>query len=211
MQATGQTFARQQARGRFALLAQLVAMIDRRLRDRLGIIEFSNSPDCIFRLQIIEGDDELPLGEGAWLRVGDRVVDLHLWNEHVPVMPGNASTLGHARRIERCINSSLSELASYLAGRRELDDIRAIRGNMSFGSDLRSEQIAKLASKFGFKRIVIETPLSRRQKLHRLGENILITMLTIVHNAGAVKADTLRRGRTLTYLSRADLERRYAQ
>jgi hypothetical protein len=42
-----------------------------------------------------------------------------------------------------------------------------------------------------------------------LGENILISMMVLARNAAALRADVLRRDRTLVFLSRRELRRRY--
>jgi hypothetical protein len=208
MAATSDTQAKKKAGLFSGALASFVEAIDRLLRHRLQVIEYSNSRDCLFRLQIINSEDSVVLVDGTRLHPGDRVIDLHLWNEQVPLMPDGAPTLAFARRVERCIDLSLSELAGYLRGRSDLGDIQAIRGNMSLGASERSNQIARIASRYGFERAK-GRELSFGENVHRLGENILITMLAIAHNPGSLKADTLRRDRTLTYLSRGVLERRY--
>ncbi|MBU6526434.1 hypothetical protein OGR47_05375 [Methylocystis sp. MJC1] len=202
--------AKQMGRAYLAALTPMVEAIDRRLRDRLQVIEYSNSPDCVFRLQIINCEGDLQLDDGTRLRRGDRVIDLHLWNEQIPRMPDGAPTLAFARRIERCVELSLSELAKFLAARRDLDDIRAIRGNMSLGAQHRSDQSARIAARYGFERVSQLEPPSFARTLHRLGENVLVTMLALARNPGSVRGDTLWRDRTLTYLSRRTLENRYA-
>jgi cytochrome b561 len=45
--------------------------------------------------------------------------------------------------------------------------------------------------------------------MHRLGENIFISMMVLAHNAAALRADTLWRDRTLVFLSRSRLQERY--
>jgi hypothetical protein len=47
------------------------------------------------------------------------------------------------------------------------------------------------------------------QRLHRFGENILISMTVLARNAAALRADTLWRDRALVLLSRQRLQRRY--
>ncbi len=187
-----------------------VEALDGFLRRRQGVIEYSGSRDCIFRLQVIRNDDYFFLSDGTWLRAGDRMIDLHLWNEHVPQMPDGRPTLAFARRIDRCIDVSLAELSRYLSQRPDLDDITAIRGNMSLGAKARGDQIARIAARFGFERVPPSGPLTLGERLHRFGENILISMLVMAHNSSALRLDTLWRDRTLTYLSRAVLTERYA-
>jgi len=50
-------------------------------------------------------------------------------------------------------------------------------------------------------------PLARR--LHRFGENILISLIVLAHNPGALRADTLKRARVPIYLSRRILEKEF--
>lgn len=192
-----------------AVLAPLIDALDRHLRRRLQVTEYSSSPDCLFRLQLIVNDEEFLLEDGTLVRAGERLVDLHFWNEHVPLIPDGRPTLAYARRIERCLDVSLSELADHLSSHDDLSDVKAIRGNMSLGASRRSEQIARIAAKYGFETLARNRPLSAGERLHRLGENILVTFLVMRRNPSAVRADTLWRGRTLTYLSRRTLERRF--
>ncbi len=192
-----------------SIIAPLVDTLDRILRRRLKVVEFSDSPDCLFRMQIIKAEEELLLDDGTLLQMGDRLVDLHFWNEQVPVTPEDGPTLAFARRIERCLDTSLSELARYLSSHDDLADVKAIRGQMSLGSSARSKQIARIAERYGFKSFSRPKPASIGIALHRFGENILVSLLVLRRNPRAVRRDTLRRDRTLTYLSRGDLNTRY--
>ena len=45
--------------------------------------------------------------------------------------------------------------------------------------------------------------------MHWFGENILISMMVLARNAAALRADVLWRNRTLVFLSRRELRRRY--
>lgn len=198
----------QPARAHRRWLRRLVEALDRSLRNRQGVREYSDSEGCIFRLQIIASREDVRLSDGTAVRLGDRVIDLHLWNERVPPIPASGATLVWARRIGHCVDISLRELARYLAGRTDLEDVRAIRGNMSLGSVARGDQIAHLAEHYGFERIPTSDSISLWQRMHRLGENMLISMLVLAHDA-PLRTDTLLRDRILTYLSRRTLERRY--
>ena len=143
------------------------------------------------------------------MRAGDRLIDLHIWNEHVPLIGKHGPTVAFARRLDHCVDVSLSELARYCAEHKDLDDISAIRGNLVLGSTRRSAQIARIAARYGFERVNPTLPLSAGGRLHRFGENILISMLVFARNPGTLRADTLMRDRTLTYLSRQTLAQRY--
>ena len=51
--------------------------------------------------------------------------------------------------------------------------------------------------------------MSIGERLHRFGENILISLIILAHNPGALRPDTLRRVRVPIYLSRRMLEREF--
>jgi hypothetical protein len=100
-------------------------------------------------------------------------------------------------------------LAGFLDGRRELDDVVAICANMSLEPAERSAQLVRFVGRFGFEPIAEASSRSFRRQMHWFGENILISMIVIARNAAALRADTLRRDRTLVFLSRRELRQRY--
>ncbi len=190
-------------------LASLLELRDRRLRARQGIREYSSSPECLFRMEIQASDVDLLLSDGTRIRAGDRVVRLHLWNEHVPRLPAQGPSIAWARSMVRAFDSSLHELASYLASRKDLDDVAAICGTMSFGTASRTEQIIRIAAQYGFERVPGCSKRSIYGSIRRFGENILVSMIVLTCNPAALRADTLSRGRAVVCLSRRVLHQRY--
>jgi hypothetical protein len=190
-------------------LGALIWALDQHLRRRQEIVEYTSSPDCIFRMQVIPSGQDVVLSDGTRLRSSDRVIELHFWNEQLPSIAEMGSALAWARRIASCAEVSMRELARHLAVRPDLDDVRAIRGNMGLGSAERSDQVARLVGRYGFERIQPASPPKLGERMHRLGENILISMLVIARNATALRTDTLLRDRVMVYLSRQSLEQRY--
>ncbi len=185
-----------------------IAALDRYLRERQEIFEFSDAPDCVFRRQIISHSDDVTLADGLRLRCGDRLIDLHFWNEHIPAFPKSGVTWGWAREADLRVDFSLRELARFLASHRELDDVKAIRARLALGTARHGDQIARIAARYGFEKTRSQAP-RLRERLHWLGENILISLLVLAENASALRPDTLWRDRMLTFLSRDNLERRY--
>ena len=61
--------------------------VDLDSRRQQGVFEYSHKPDCIFRAQLSRLSSDVLLSDGTFGRPGDRVVDLHLWNEQIPVTP----------------------------------------------------------------------------------------------------------------------------
>jgi hypothetical protein len=69
------------------LWAELVFAADSWLQWREGVFEYSHQPDCIFRAQLSRLSSDVLLSDGTFGRRGERVIDLHLWNEQIPVTP----------------------------------------------------------------------------------------------------------------------------
>jgi hypothetical protein len=110
----------------------------------------------------------------------------------------------------RCaIAASLHELARHLASRPELADIAAISADVPSGTSDQSEQLARIMARYGFEALAEPVRLSIGDWLHRFGENILISLIVLASNPGALRADTLRRVRLPIYLSCRVLEREF--
>jgi hypothetical protein len=193
----------------FPWLEAMVSALDDRLRLHQGVIEYTNSPDCLFRIQIVTSDENYVLSDGTCIQPGDRVANLHVWNEQFPCFAGKGPTLAWARRVNHAFDFSLRELAAFLDGRRDLNDVIAICANMSLSPAERSAQLVRFVSRFGFERIAAVNSRSFRQQMHWFGENILISMMVLARNAAALRVDTFRRDRTLVFLSCRELRRRY--
>jgi hypothetical protein len=195
----------------FPWLEAMVAALDDRLRLRHGVIEYSHSSECLFRIQFVASseNENYVLSDGTCIGPGDRVAHLHVWNEQFPCFAGKGPTLAWARRVNQAFEFSLRELAAFLDGRRDLENVVAICANMSLEPAERSAQLVRFVSRFGFERIAAASSRSFRQQMHWFGENILISMMVLARNAAALRADTLRRDRTLVFLSRRELRRRY--
>ena len=111
------------------LWAEFIFAFDSWLRRREGVFEYSHKPDCIFRAQLRRLSSDVLLSDGTFGRPGDRVIDLHLWNEHIPAMPIAGYSLAWGCRFNRSFEKSLGELAQSLVNKPELSDINIIRAN----------------------------------------------------------------------------------
>ena len=191
-------------------LAEALSAFDARQRRRQAVFEYTRNPACIFRLDISRTPRELILRDGTRIRPGDRVARLHFWNEQIPPMAEDGATIAWARRMQRAIALSLRDLARYLAGRPDLADIAVICGHAPSATKSQSGQLARIMAYYGFELIAESEPLPPGERLHRLGENILISLIVLAHNAGALRRDTLTRVRVPIYLSRRVLESEFA-
>jgi hypothetical protein len=190
-------------------LAEIIFAFDARLRRRQAIVEYSNHPECIFRLEVACTDAQFTLRDGTRLLEGQRIVRLHFWNAHIPPMPRSGATLPWARRLQKSISISLRELARYLSSRRDLSDIRVICGDVPSGTKSQSGQIAHIMAYYGFEARDDSERLPLHERIHRFGENILISLTVFAQNPAALRLDTLSRVRVPIYLSRQSLERRF--
>ncbi len=197
------------ARPSLSMLGQCVVALDNRLRSWHSVFEYSSHPRCILRGQIIHLDHSLVLSDGTRAKAGDRLIDLHLWNEHVPLMPKQGASIGWARQMNACMRTSLRELAGFLTARPGLDDVSILRSMPAFAGRERSAQNIRLMSGYGFEAVGDGTIAGAPQRGRRLAENVLITLMVLAHNPASLRADTLRRDRIPLFMSRRVLERRY--
>jgi uncharacterized protein YjiS (DUF1127 family) len=188
-------------------LAEVLSAFDAWQRRRQAVFEYTDDSGCIFRLDIGHARRPLVLNDGTRVRPGDRVARLHYWNEQIPPMPKGGPTIGWARRMQRAIAVSLQELARYLATRSDLDDIAVVYADVPSATRKQSGQLARIMGHYGFETIAEPDDLSLGERLHRFGENILISLIVLTHNTGALRADTLARVRVPIYLSRLKLEK----
>jgi hypothetical protein len=182
----------------------VVFALDRWLCRRLDIHEFTDDPQCLFRIQCLRSGDTLELTDGTRVRAGDRILALHLWNEHVPLMGAGGLSLGWARRLDRAVGKSLRSLAGYLAAQPALDDIGAICADMRLSSERQAAQFGRIVARYGFEST--DDQVDRRGMLRRFGDTIFIVMLVSATNAHALRRAALRLTSARFWLSRATLE-----
>jgi hypothetical protein len=188
---------------------KFVWSIDRRLREDQGITEYSHHPRCLFRIEETRADRSLRLSDGTELRLGERVLKLHFWNERIPEMGGAGATVGWARRASRAVQVSLEELARALEGNAPWRGIDVICADMSLAAGPANAQLLRISARYGFE--AVGPPPARPHALRRLGEGILACMLVLASNPAALRVSTLRRECVRIYLSRTTLVQRYVR
>lgn len=99
--------------------------VDRYMRRRLGIREFSNDPDCILRVGLIRSRWKILLGDGSTIQPGEIIGMIHAWNERAPPIPPGGADLGWARQSRRRLIRSFQLLAQ---ATREDPRLQSIRG-----------------------------------------------------------------------------------
>jgi len=195
-----------------ALIEQAVFGLDRWLRQRQGVCEYSDNLQCLFRIQPAKAETDVTLADGTQVAAGDAVLNLHLWNEHVPPIGPEGATLQWAGALAHGIDLSLRELALHLRWTRALDGVVALRADMRLGTAGQSAQLARMAARYGFVPATgrMDAEAGDYRPMQRLAENMFIVLLVLATNPVALRAPVLRRDHTLVYLSRLALEERYA-
>ncbi len=108
------------------LLNRLVRWFDGVQQRRLGIWEFSDEPNCIFRLGLGRLHYDMELPDGTALREGAPVAILHVWGEHMPPIPPEGADMAWARRTQRALVHSLRLVAREMAEDPRLADAQAL-------------------------------------------------------------------------------------
>jgi hypothetical protein len=130
-----------------AVLRWAVMRIDAWLRRRGGIIEFCNDRDCILRIGLAVTDRPVVL-PGVVIDAGEGIIDLHLWNEQLPVGRLGPDLLW-ACRFRRRLKRSLELLAAAVATAPELARVQAVRADTAFVSRHRHRKLARIAARYG--------------------------------------------------------------
>jgi hypothetical protein len=180
--------------------ARFIFALDSLLRWRQGVFEYSYKPDCIFRAQLSRLSSDVLLSDGTFGRAGDRVIDLHFWNEQIPIPPIEGYTLAWGCRFNRSVAESLRGLAQFLMSKPELSDINIIRANINL------DPLHRIAARHGFEVIRDAVKLSPREHVHRFGQNVLYWLMTLACNSGRARPNKFWRCRQLMYLSRRALD-----
>ena len=183
--------------------AEFIFALDSWLRRREGVFEYCHEPDCIFRAQLSRLSSDVLLSDGTFGRPGDRVIDLHLWNEQIPAMPIAGYSLAWGCRFNRSFEKSLGELAQSLVNKPELSDINIIRANTNL------DPLHRIAARHGFEVMRDPVEVSSWDHAHRFGQNILYWLLTLACHSGRTRPHKFWRSWQVIYLSRRVLDCKY--
>ena len=197
-----------EARHRSNWLGNSVFRLDDWLRKFQHVYEYSDHPACLFRIQRASAAAEIKLAGGVRVRKGDSILNLHLWNEHMPRLDPGGMDFKWARLIGREIAASLERLATHMAEDLSYDDIVALRAEMRFGTAEQNVRIVRLSARYGFESVNMSDD-ERYGAFRELGENALVLMLVLAANPGAAHFCGLKHDCALIYMSRANLDRHY--
>jgi hypothetical protein len=197
------------ARVTYLDLARAVRGVDFLLRQRQGIAEFTEDQGCIFRLSREPAGRAVLLSDGTAIEAGETVLQLHLWNEHLPLMPSEGPSTAWAIRLKRSMRRSLAAVAHHVERETGLAGIRALHGALHFGSRLGAAQMARTAHRFGFDVIDPDGTPEWRERIHVVLDSMYLWGLAYAFNPAGLKAKGLLRHRYQLWISRHRLLARY--
>ncbi|HJT07310.1 MAG TPA: hypothetical protein VJ747_10305 [Stellaceae bacterium] len=186
-------------------LALMVRGVDALLRQRQHIREFTADNECLFRVAVAEARASLHLSDETFVRLGDPILELHFWNEHVPPMPADGPSAAWANLMKRLIRRSLVLTALYLEQERALASIVALHGAPPFRSRVGTAQMLRAAKRFGFDVVQPDAPGNWRSVIHEVLDGILIWALLLAFNPSAQRGDGMSRHRYHLWISRRKL------
>jgi hypothetical protein len=174
-------------------MRRLVRCFDALIRRGIGVIEFTQHPDCLLRVQFLSLGHELVLPD-VHLPPGAPALAFHLWNERVPALPPGGADLAWARVISRRLIRSFHFVHSYLASQTSGPRPEAIGGTtvLGFASGESSDVLAHL----GFHPIAYRGPWGR---FGERWENAYTWALMWAYNPASLRGKRLGRMRRTEY------------
>ena len=182
--------------------------LDRLLRWRNGVFEYSFDPHCLFRLEQRSADDTLVLSDGTGVCAGDPVLVLHLWNEHLPLMGRGGPSVAWAHKVSHGISASLRELVGYLQLRPDLNDVCVLYADIRVSGANQSARAARMMARYGFE--TASDCVDRRRAPQRVADALFVLMMAGVTNPCTVRRAPMRHANLRVFISRAVLRQRYA-
>jgi len=173
----------------------LMRRIDALMLRVLGIFEFSDDPACVLRLQITQAPRSLHLNDCV-VDAGEPVLELHLWNEHIPPLPPSGPDLAWATLMRRLLIRSFRALSEQMRCDSRLADVRAVGGVMSWLTIKGHPAGELLLRRLGFTVMPSHNPLGQ---FGEFWENLYSWLIMWAFNAASL------RNRQLWNMRRAEM------
>jgi hypothetical protein len=180
-----------------------VSRFDRILQRRAAVYQFAGPPDCVLRAARGRSRRDLLLSDGTAVRRGDPILELHLWNEHLPRIPRGGPTLAWAMLVRRRFDRSFQALAWHVA--HDAAEVRAVSARCAFVTSCGRDQLARLAADYALDLFDDAPEPGRLQRFQDFLENVYNLGLILSFNPAARLGDALRRERFQLWISRGRL------
>ncbi len=184
----------------------LVRALDRYLRGRFGIFEYSSDDSCIFRVRVVRAPHDLEL-PAETVATGDPVLELHFWNEHLPPVPKSGHNMRWAVGGRRVLISSCQKLAARLREDPRMANARAVGGITALFATGDRSGWEKIFGRLGF---VMQPHRNPAGRFFEFWERVYAWMVMRAFAVGSGSPPKLASiHRTDFWISRDDFLRRY--
>ncbi len=183
-----------------------VRLIDCLLRQHAGLFEFSQDPDCIFRLQLRDSPHSVRIGDQN-ISKGDPILGLHVWNERMPKIPPSGADLEWALSLRRCLTYSFKAVAKALQEDSRYDHAIALWGASALFSFSDHTGGLKMMQRLGFTVIPYHRPFGR---FGEFWENLFSWWMMWAYNDASLQSRKFwHLQRTEIWMTRSDVLRRF--
>ena len=184
----------------------LIRLLDAILRRAYGVFEFCDDRDCVLRIRLTKASHPLRLSDRV-VRAGDPVLELHLWNEHIPPLPPDGPDMAWAIRTRHMLIHSLHMLARQMENDPHLGSVRAVGGITVLLSPGDRPAGERLMERLGFTITPCPNPLGR---FGEFWENFYAWCLMWTFNAASLRRRQLIRLRRVgVWMPTEEFLRRY--
>lgn len=184
----------------------VIRSFDRFLRWVLGVFEFCNGPECLLRVRRTILSHPIAL-DGKTFPPGAVVIELHLWNEHLPPLPAEGPTLSWAVQTQRRLKNSFRALARQMPHDPRLADAQLVAGITVLPLVGAHAGSVKLFEQLGFTILPYRNPLGR---FGEFWENLYTWGIMWAFNAPTLAGRRLLGlRRSEVWMTTAELLRRY--
>lgn len=138
----------------------IIRRFDAFLVRQYGLFNFLDEPECVLRLQIATASHRLYFPDQV-VQPGEKVLVLHLWNEHIPPVSPSGIDLAWVKTMQRAFMKSLRAVGSYMQAEDWTTEIRAVGGItvLMFAGTRRSGE--RYMERLGFTVMPYKNPLGR--------------------------------------------------
>ncbi len=169
----------------------LVRAVDRSLRRRMRVFEYSRNPHCVFRARLTRAAHPLAVPGGS-VPAGAPVLELHLWNERVPPLPEHGPDLAWAARSVRLMRDSCRELAERMQTDPVLGNVEAVGGVASLFTASGEHGADGILQRLGFR-------VSAEANDRPLWENLHAWLLVWTFNRNSIRPGRWQRMRRAAF------------
>lgn len=185
-----------------------VRLIDYLLRRSGGLFEFSDNADCVLRIQLGKASHDVTIGSEKILK-GETVLAIHIWNEHIPILPKEGANLAWALVLRRRVNYSFREMAKVMQHDSRFSQVKAVWGTSSLFSFTDHIGGVRMMQHLGFTVLPYYNPLGR---FGLFWENLFSWWLMWAYNYPSISTRHFKKlQRTEIWITKSEFLKRYGE